>query len=30
MDQRFRRGFTVAEKTELWDRRQRGESVRAA
>ena len=25
MDQRFRRGFTAAEKTELWDRWQRGE-----
>ena len=24
MDQRFRRGFTAAEKTELWDRWQRG------
>jgi hypothetical protein len=23
MDQRFRRGFTAAEKTELWDRWQR-------
>jgi hypothetical protein len=29
MDQRFRRGFTVAEKTELWDRWQRGESLKA-
>ena len=29
MDQRFRRGFTAAEKTELWDRWQRGESLRA-
>ncbi len=25
MDQGFRRGFTTAEKTELWDRWQRGE-----
>jgi len=25
MDQRFRRGFTAAEKTELWDRWQRGD-----
>ena len=29
MDQGFRRGFTAAEKTELWDRWQRGESLRA-
>ena len=29
MDQRFRRGFTSAEKTELWDRWQRGESLKA-
>jgi len=29
MDQRFRRDFTEAEKTELWDRWQRGESLRA-
>jgi IS30 family transposase len=29
MDQRFRRGFSVAEKTELWDRWQRGESLKA-
>ena len=29
MEQRFRRGFTAAEKTELWDRWQRGESLRA-
>jgi IS30 family transposase len=29
MDQGFRRGFTAAEKTELWDRRQRGESLKA-
>jgi hypothetical protein len=28
MDQRFRRGFTTAEKTELWDRWQRGESLK--
>jgi hypothetical protein len=26
MDQGFRRAFTAAEKTELWDRWQRGES----
>jgi len=29
MDQRFRRGFTATEKTELWDRWQRGESLKA-
>ncbi len=29
MDQRFRRGFTAAEKTKLWDRWQRGESLTA-
>src|SRR6266481_5840532 len=29
MDQGFRRGFTAAEKTELWDRWQRGESLKA-
>jgi len=29
MDQRFRRGFTTAEKTELWDRWRRGESLKA-
>jgi IS30 family transposase len=29
MDQRFHRGFTAAEKTELWDRWQRGESLKA-
>jgi len=29
MEQGFRRGFTVAEKTELWDRWQRGESLKA-
>jgi len=29
MDQRFRRGFTAAEKTELWHRWQRGESLKA-
>jgi IS30 family transposase len=29
MDQRFRRGFSAAEKTELWDRWQRGESLKA-
>ena len=26
MDRRFRRGFTTAEKIEMWDRWQRGES----
>jgi hypothetical protein len=29
MKQRYRRGFSAAEKTELWDRWQRGESLRA-
>jgi IS30 family transposase len=29
MDQRFRRGFTATEKTELWERWQRGESLKA-
>ena len=29
MGQGFRRGFTAAEKTELWDRWQRGESLKA-
>ena len=29
MDQGFRRGFTATEKTELWDRWQRGESLKA-
>ena len=29
MEQGFRRGFTAAEKTELWDRWQRGESLTA-
>src|SRR6202166_5202572 len=29
MDRRFRRGFTAAEKTQLWDRWQRGESLKA-
>ena len=29
MVQRFRRGFSVAEKTELWDRWQQGESLKA-
>ena len=29
MDQGFRRGFTTAEKAELWDRWQRGESLKA-
>jgi hypothetical protein len=29
MDRRFCRGFTAAEKTELWDRWQRGESLKA-
>ena len=30
MDQRFRRGFSAAEKTALWDRWQRGESLKIA
>ncbi|MBR59535.1 MAG: IS30 family transposase [Myxococcales bacterium] len=29
MVQRYRRGFTAAERTEMWDRWQRGESLRA-
>src|SRR6267142_758690 len=29
MDQGFRRGFTAAEKAELWDRWERGESLKA-
>src|ERR1700756_834696 len=29
MDRGFRRGFTTAEKSELWDRWQRGESLKA-
>ncbi len=29
MKQRYRRGFSTAEKTELWDRWQRGESLRS-
>ena len=29
MVQRYRRGFTAAERTELWDRWQRGESLKA-
>ena len=29
MDQGFRRGFTAAEKAELWDRWQRGELLKA-
>src|SRR5271154_3772543 len=29
MDQGFRRGFTAAERTELWDRWKRGESLKA-
>src|ERR1700731_5459878 len=29
MERRFRRGFTAAEKTELWDRWKRGESLNA-
>ena len=29
MEHRFRRGFTAAEKTELWDRWRRGESLKA-
>ena len=29
MSQGYRRGFTAAEKAELWDRWQRGESLKA-
>ena len=29
ISQRYRRGFTAAEKTELWDRWERGESLKA-
>jgi len=29
MVQRYRRGYSVAERTELWDRWQRGESLKA-
>ena len=29
MDRRFRRGFTAAEKAELWDRWRRGESLKS-
>ncbi len=29
MVQRYRRGFTAAERSEMWDRWQRGESLRA-
>ena len=29
MDRRYRRGFSAAEKTEMWDRWQRGESLRS-
>ena len=29
MERRYRRGFSTAEKTELWDRWQRGESLRS-
>ena len=29
MERIFRRGFTAAEKSELWDRWQRGESLKA-
>ena len=29
MGQRYRRGLTAAQKTELWDRWQRGESLKA-
>ena len=29
MERRYRRGFSTAEKTELWDRWQRGESMRS-
>jgi hypothetical protein len=28
MERRFHRGFTAAEKTELWDRWKRGESLK--
>ena len=29
MERRFHRGFTAAEKTELWDRWKRGELLKA-
>ena len=29
MSERYHRGFSAAEKTELWDRWQRGESLKA-
>ena len=29
MERRFHRGITAAEKTELWDRWKRGESLKA-
>jgi hypothetical protein len=29
MGQRYLRGFSASEKTELWDRWQRGESLKA-
>jgi len=29
MDQRYRRGFTAVEKSEMWDRWQRGESLKS-
>ncbi len=29
MVRRFRRGFTAAERTEMWDRWQRGESLKS-
>ena len=29
MERRFHRGFTAAEKTELWDRWKHGESLKA-
>ena len=29
MGRRFRRGFTASEKTEMWDRWQRGESLKS-
>ena len=29
MDRRYRRGFSTAEKTEMWDRWQRGETMRS-
>jgi hypothetical protein len=29
MERRYRRGFSTSEKTEMWDRWQRGESMRS-